>query len=245
MDNQNPLIPLASGQEFSFSCHPEVDCFNACCRDLNQFLSPYDILCLKNGLGISSGEFLDQHASLHTGPGTGLPVAGLIPGPELACRFVGPEGCGVYGYRPGSCRIYPLARAAGMGEDGRPVERYYVLREPHCLGFSGGKQWTREAWLENQGLLPYNRFNDLFMSLIALKTKQEPGPLDKRRKELFVLACYDLDTFGVRLAAGDLPGLEGIPQSAFDKAGQGGTSLLEFSVNWAARTLFGEDRWNR
>ena len=52
------LTPISPQDTFRFSCSPVVVCFNECCRDLNQFLTPYDILRLKNHLGLSSGEFL-------------------------------------------------------------------------------------------------------------------------------------------------------------------------------------------
>ena len=37
---------------FRFSCHPGVACFNRCCADVNIFLTPYDVLRMKNRLGI-------------------------------------------------------------------------------------------------------------------------------------------------------------------------------------------------
>ena len=40
---ENDMIPLARDDQFQFACGPEVPCFNACCRDLNQFLTPYDL----------------------------------------------------------------------------------------------------------------------------------------------------------------------------------------------------------
>ena len=71
------IIPLAADTAFPFDCSPAVPCFNACCRDLNQALSPYDILRLKNKLGLSSGQFLKTHTLRHIGPETGLPVVSL------------------------------------------------------------------------------------------------------------------------------------------------------------------------
>ena len=46
----NPIRPLDTSQPFCFACSPKVPCFNACCRDLNQVLTPYDVLCLKRFL---------------------------------------------------------------------------------------------------------------------------------------------------------------------------------------------------
>ncbi|MDA8405004.1 MAG: YkgJ family cysteine cluster protein, partial [Desulfobacteraceae bacterium] len=45
------LIP--DGDTFAFRCHPGAACFNQCCRNLNFFLNPYDIIRLKKHLNIS------------------------------------------------------------------------------------------------------------------------------------------------------------------------------------------------
>jgi len=76
---ENRLIPLDPNAPFRFSCSPEAVCFNECCRDLNQALTPYDVLRLKRKLGISSQHFLQQYTRRHAGPGSGLPVVTLIP----------------------------------------------------------------------------------------------------------------------------------------------------------------------
>ena len=58
LKNQKRLKP---DSRFKFSCQPGVTCFNQCCRDVNILLTPYDVLRLKNRLGISSGEFLKKY----------------------------------------------------------------------------------------------------------------------------------------------------------------------------------------
>ena len=49
---------LNASDTFEFRCHPGVSCFNLCCRNLNLFLNPYDVIRLKQNLGISSSEFI-------------------------------------------------------------------------------------------------------------------------------------------------------------------------------------------
>ena len=58
---ENELTPLSADDAFTFGCNPGVACFNECCRDLNQFLTPYDILRLKNHLNLSSSAFLERY----------------------------------------------------------------------------------------------------------------------------------------------------------------------------------------
>ena len=91
---ENNMIPLSLNDTFKFSCSKKVPCFNECCRDLNQFLFPYDILRMKNRLGLPSNLFLERYTSEHTGPETGLPIITFKTDPfkELKCPFVDPSG---------------------------------------------------------------------------------------------------------------------------------------------------------
>ncbi|MFC1817173.1 MFS transporter [Thermodesulfobacteriota bacterium] len=98
----NNIIPIAPSETFLFSCSRPVACFNDCCQDLNQFLTPFDILRLKNRLGIPSNVFLERFTTEHIGPKSGLPVITLKadPASQPKCPFVTPAGCSVYEDRP-------------------------------------------------------------------------------------------------------------------------------------------------
>ena len=193
----NHMIPLSQNDRFTFSCARNVPCFNECCRDLNQFLTPYDILRLKSRLGLSSSRFLERYASQQIGPETGLPVIILKtndPG-ALKCPFVTPSGCSVYEDRPSSCRTYPLMRLASRSRDtGETTERFILLKESHCLGFNQGRTWTVNEWIESQKVSFYNEMNDMLLELIALKNRR-PGSLDIKSRFYFHMALYDIDTF--------------------------------------------------
>jgi len=237
------ISALGLDDGFTFSCSREVPCFNECCRDLNQFLTPYDMACLKNGLGMSSGEFLETHTLQHTGPETGLPVVTLKPDGstgEAVCPFVTNEGCRVYHFRPGSCRTYPLMRLASRSrETGKVSEHYALLCEPHCLGFQKGETRTVREWLKSQGLDEYNKMNDLFMELISLKNQQMPGPMDIKSRHMFHLACYDLDNFRDRLFG---KGRLNASHSEFvepDALKNDDIELLKFAVTWVKNNVFG------
>jgi hypothetical protein len=54
------------GDRFQFLCHRDMECFTRCCAALSLVLMPYDILRLKNRLGISSEEFLNTHTEMRT-----------------------------------------------------------------------------------------------------------------------------------------------------------------------------------
>ena len=65
---ENTMIPLSLNHTFSFLCSERVPCFNECCKDLNQALTPYDILRLKKHMGLPSSSFLERYTSQHIGP---------------------------------------------------------------------------------------------------------------------------------------------------------------------------------
>ena len=238
---ENPLVPIALDEPFEFACSPQVPCFNACCRDLNQFLTPYDILRLKTGLGMSSGRFLETYTSLHTGPETGLPVITLTPAQtdERECPFLTAAGCRVYADRPASCRMYPIARAVTRSrETGRLTEHYALLKEPHCLGFRQGKPRTVRQWLADQGLEPYNRYNDLMMEIISLKNSRRPGPLDMASRHCLYLALYDLDAFRTSIRDGGLLENHPVAEAEMAAAATDDLALLKLGLNWLKQTLF-------
>jgi hypothetical protein len=239
---EKELIPLSPEDRFRFSCSPAVSCFNACCRDLNQILTPYDIIRLKNHLGLESHVFLDRYTVSHVGPETGLPVIVLRQDPknELKCPFVTEEGCAVYKDRPGSCRIYPLARGVFRSrETGRMTEQYVLLQESHCNGCDRGKEWTVQEWIHDQEIAIYNQMNDLLMEIISLKNKTHPHPLDFRERHLFHLVCYDVDAFRRQVFENHLLRDADTEQLAAVKTDD--TALMKLGVEWLAKALFGTD----
>lgn len=236
------MIPLLPGERFRFNCSPEVPCFNECCRDLNQFLTPYDILRLKNGLGLTSGEFMDRYTITHVGPETGLPVVSLKqdPSQDMQCPFVRPAGCAVYPDRPSSCRMYPLARALSRSrETGETTEHFALLKEPHCKGFDDSEAMTAGDWISRQGLEIYNAMNDRLMTLISLKNRLLPGALEPRLADLFRLALYDLDNFRQAIFEQDLLAGLNVEDDLLTKIRTDDVALLELSLKWVRFKLFG------
>ncbi|MGD9022319.1 MAG: YkgJ family cysteine cluster protein [Deltaproteobacteria bacterium] len=227
---------------FSFSCHPGIGCFNRCCRDLNQFLTPYDILRLKQGLKISSGEFLKRYTTHHIGPASGLPIVTLkMPEHEdLCCPFVSEAGCTVYPDRPGSCRIYPLARIVERSPKHPSCHEYYiVIHEPHCLGFTEPKTWTVKEWKQNQEFGLYNEMNDLLMNIIALKNRSGSKRLADDQNALFYLACYDVDGFRDYVFEKRLWERQPIGEEALKALGSDDVQMMRFGIEWIKGSLFG------
>ena len=237
--NEN-VVPIKPEERFRFACSPEVACFNECCRDLNQFLYPYDVLRLKKGLGLSSGEFLERYTIQHIGPESGLPVVALkATDPErLTCPFVTEKGCRVYPDRPSSCRIYPLMRAISRNrETGKMTERFMLLMEPHCLGFQAPKEQTVRQWVIDQDIAVYNRINDRLMDIISMKNRLHPGALDLETRRRFYTALYDLDEFRNRLFSQPLANNFEVDPEKLRAAETDDTTLLEVGIEYVKKVL--------
>ncbi len=223
---------------FQFACHRSIACFNHCCRDLNQALTPYDVLRLRRRLEITSGEFLLRYAREHIGPETGLPIVSLRfeDDPQRACPFVTDAGCRVYEARPASCRLYPLARAVRRSRsDGHTSIHYAILQEAHCRGFAESRTQTVQAWIDAQDLATDFEMNDALMELIALKNRLRPGPLSAEHRQWLRTVLYDLDLFRRRVAAGERMPLAGEPHPDSDDD----LDWLKWALHWVRLNLFG------
>ncbi|MCK5162507.1 MAG: YkgJ family cysteine cluster protein [Desulfobacula sp.] len=236
------MIPVSPQNLMNFNCHYKNECFNDCCRDLNQALTPYDVLRLKNNLGMSSPDFLKTYTSLHYGPGSGLPVIEFKPNPATgyACPFVTADGCSVYEDRPGSCRMYPLARAiARSRQTGEITEYFALIEEPHCKGFGKKTGQTVKEWLKGQNVDKYNEENDKLMELISLKNQILPGKLEGVQSDMFYLGLYDLDEFLKQIVEKDLLSEFSLSKDLLARIKTDDEALLNLGIDWVKFKLFG------
>jgi hypothetical protein len=197
---------------------------------------------LKNSLGISSQDFLKTYTALHYGPESGLPVIEFKPNPDKGyeCPFVTPQGCSVYEDRPGSCRMYPLARAITRSRQTGEINQYFALiEEPHCKGFGKGKGQSVEQWLKGQNVDRHNKENDKLMELISLKNKIMPGKLEGLQTDIFYLALYDLDEFRAQIFEKDLLKSFSIPDGILRIITTDDEALLNLGIDWVKYRLFG------
>ncbi|MFO7967119.1 MAG: YkgJ family cysteine cluster protein [Archaeoglobaceae archaeon] len=190
VNNIDTSKSLTLDDKLQFSCHPGIKCFNKCCGDLSLFLTPYDIIRMKNNLGITSTEFLKDYTKCNMGENSGLPVVFLKMKDDESCPFVTDEGCSIYKDRPSSCRLYPLARMKSHNK-----EYYHIVKEDHCKGFEEDKEWTVREWLEDQEGDTFNEMNDLFMEVISGKLKNPDKQLTDKELKMFYMACYNIDKF--------------------------------------------------
>lgn len=216
--------------KFKFSCHENLDCFKKCCRDINIFLTPFDVLRMKNKLNLTSGEFLKTYSHVLKVPGSGFPVVILkMREDNLVCPFITDYGCQVYHVRPWSCRMAPI-EVRGNGEYGIAFEK------SRCHGLNEAREWTVKEWMDNQGLEDYIEPEELF-GQIPLKIKSTGHEkLDQVMMEMVLVGCYDLDRFRKILV--DQPELlDGQLDDSVELIMQDDTSLMKYAFKWLPNNL--------
>jgi len=236
------MQPIQDGR-FRFACHRSLPCFTKCCANLNLVLTPYDVVRIKNRLNLSSKVFLEKYTTSHVDENYGVPVVKLRMNDDKdrRCPFLSPEGCTIYEDRPGACRIYPLGRAASkIREKDKAGEYYFMVKEPHCLGFNEDKEWTVEEWIKDQGLDEYNAMNDLFMDITAGRNSRAIKALGDQRLSMFYMACYSLDEFRRFVFESTFLERFVIDQDIIDRIKVDDIELMKFGYKWLQFALFGE-----
>lgn len=200
-DSMAHIAPMRVGlkSRFKFQCHPGVPCFTKCCRGINIILTPYDIIRLKNRLGLSSEEFLAIYTEPHIMEKTDLPVVTLklLDDEAQSCPFVREEGCLVYEDRPTTCRYYPLGVASLTHKEGADDEGFYFfVDEAHCKGFEEDKTWTVAEWRRDQGVDRHDEINAEWTDLLVRKRSFPQNiKLTEQSKQMFFMVSYNIDKF--------------------------------------------------
>jgi Fe-S-cluster containining protein len=245
-ENRSTIKPAARGEgimpihgTFNFKCGPGVGCYTRCCGDVTIVLTPYDILRLKNRLGISSEDFIDRYTLPLTKPDSGLPVFVLKmgDGPGKRCPFVSTdEGCSVYSERPWACRMYPLDTRDG--EEGE--EEYFVTADPQqCLGLLEGHSLTAEEWEKGQGLDVYRDVEELFNQITSAQRVWGDHKLEGKVQNMVLLACYNTERFRKFVFESNFLKLFDLSQEQIDILKSNDLELLKLGFKWLQFGLLG------
>ncbi|MBC2711971.1 MAG: YkgJ family cysteine cluster protein [Desulfosarcina sp.] len=192
--------PLKKTDTFNFRCHRELTCFNQCCRNLNLFLYPYDVLRLRKGLNMDSDRFLETHVDVVLRKGNHFPdvLLRMADNESKTCPFLSDAGCTVYPDRPDTCRTFPVEH--GMLFKDRPGASEIVsfFRPPDfCQGRYEGQSWTLSRWADDQGAVTYNQMTARWATIKALFQKDPWGPegLNSSKGKMAFMAAYNIDRF--------------------------------------------------
>ncbi|MBL7190723.1 YkgJ family cysteine cluster protein [bacterium] len=233
---------LTEDDTFKFACRPGISCFNDCCGDVNIFLTPYDILKMKNWLGISSEEFLDKYTITPIDKNQTYPVVLLKmrENEKKTCHFAAPEGCTIYDDRPWACRIYPLGMASPGENDEIEQEFYFVLREDVCKGHEENNTWRVGEWIVDQGLEKYDEFGQLFKEITLHDYFRQGKSLNPQKIEMFHMVCYNLDKFRQFIKESTFLNRFNLEDVSKDQLMEDDEYLLRFGFRWLKFALFGD-----
>lgn len=240
-----PGTPLAKGDRFAFRCHPDIGCFNQCCRNLNLFLYPYDVVRLKNRLGISSDAFLDRHVDVVMRPDNHFPevLLRMADNAEATCPFLSGAGCEVYPDRPGTCRDFPVEHGVRFDADSGRSELIHFFRPPDfCLGKAEDRTWTLEDWAEDQEAESYNRQTLRWIEIKRLFIRDPWGPEgpNGQRARMAFMAAYNIDRFREFVFNSSFSKRFKVKPAALKRARIDDDALLAIGLAWIELFVWGK-----
>ena len=232
IDDQNKMDFQS---RLNFKCHPGVKCFTNCCADVTIFLTPYDVVRLKNRLGISSEEFMDKYTHLLTREKQIIPlvVLKMSENEKKNCPFVTENGCTVYEDRPWACRMYPL--------DVDEQEQFSVVAKAHqCFGLQEPEEMRVIEWLEDQGVMDYQRVNNYYAEITSHPKLKDLDIENDRIRQMVYLATYDLDRFRNFVLSSRFKDLFEFEDDLLERIRVDDTDLLKLGLDWIKFGLFAE-----
>lgn len=240
-DHKTDLVPdgrtSIGSNPFQFHCHPGVSCYKFCCRKLEMYLYPYDVVRLKNRLKMHSSEFMRTHTRVASGAHPYFPaiMLNMADNAEATCPFLGEQGCEVYVDRPSACRTYPLERAVEKpGDKKRLQEHYFMTHHAYCMGHDEEYTYTVRQWERDQGLYDYNMMNDLWAEVDAFfatnpwQGEGAAGP----KQQLAFMVCYNIDDFRSYCSRHNLLKMFRLPRDRRRGIERDDAELLKFGFDW-------------
>jgi len=235
---------LAPGEQFGFRCHSDLACFNQCCRNLNLFLYPYDVLRLRRQLEISSDEFIERYVDLVLRKEQHFPevLLRMADNQEHTCPFLSPQGCSVYPDRPDTCRTFPVEQGALYDAATGHSKAVSYLRPPDfCLGQLEDQQWTTDTWAKDQEAAVYNQMTMRWAEIRSLFQKKPwgaEGPNGPKAKMAF-MAVYNIDSFREFIFGSSFLKRYKVKSNLKLKIRKNDKALLLFGFEWIKSFIWG------
>jgi len=235
-EEQSKKVLYTLDDQFKFACHRGLACYNTCCRDINIFLTPYDVLRIRKNTGLSSEEFLEKYTVKFLSE-EGLPLVMLRMNDDehKTCPFVTPEGCSIYQDRPWSCRMYPVFPTSYEEKE------FLIEEKAACLGFREDQQSTTRQWKKDQQIDVYDKINEGYKEITHHAYFESGNRLNKGKTKLVYNSCYDLDAFKRFVFESRFLEIYDVEQEVIEKIKNDDEELLSFSYRWVRFSLFSED----
>ncbi|MFC1876143.1 YkgJ family cysteine cluster protein [Thermodesulfobacteriota bacterium] len=235
---------LRGADRFTFQCRPELACFNQCCRNLNLFLYPYDVIQLKHELGISADIFLEEYVDVVMRKGNFFPDVLLRMSDEKdrACIFSDVSGCRVYQDRPYTCRTFPVEYGLQYHGGSRKPEVIGFFRPPEfCLGRQETHDWTLQTWSDDQGAAKHQQMSKQWSEVKGLFQKDpwgREGPQGRRAKMAF-MASYNMEAFRTFVFESSLLKRCKVKADLLKKIQRDDVDLMLFGFDWIKLFVWG------
>jgi len=244
---ESPVVPeqFDENHVIHFNCYKGIECFNACCRNIDITLTPYDILRLKKRLGLSSGEFLKQYT--YPFEFNKNSIAGVKMDPvegRTECQFMTGEGCSVYSDRPTACRYYPVGLlSTRRADENFDRASYALVQEDHCKGHLEEREITIADYRKEQGLEEYDEHGRGWRQLILKMKSAGPaiGSLSRSSLQFFFMACYDIDRFREFVKSEGFNATFDIDEDTRQALYADDLALLKFGERMILQIMFGEE----
>lgn len=243
----SPVLPqtIEGNATIQFRCHKGIDCFNACCKNIDISLTPYDVVRMKKRLGMTSGEFLVKYTYPYEMEKDGIAGIKLQPVEGgSACQFMTDEGCSIYEDRPTACRYYPVALLSLRRQDEFTDRTAYALvQEAHCHGHQEDRKLTVDEYRKEQGVEEYDEFGRGWRQLILKKKSSGPtvGKPSQRSLQLFFIACYDVDQFREFIKSPSFDDVYEVDDAIKTKLYNDDVELMLFGQRFLAQVMFGDE----
>jgi len=244
---ESPVLPAQFDEDhvIKFRCHKDIECFNACCRNIDIMLTPYDIIRLKQRLGMTSSEFLKKYTFPFEFGANSLVGVKMHPVEDgTACQFMNDEGCSVYEDRPTSCRYYPVGLLSTRRSD-ENVDRasYALVEEDHCKGHFEDREITIRDYRKEQGVEEYDDHGRAWRQLVLKMKSAGPsiGNLSKTSLQFFFMASYDMDRFREFIKSEGFAATFEIDDELRQKLYEDELELMRFGDRMIRQIMFGEE----
>jgi Fe-S-cluster containining protein len=239
-----PGIRLEEGDVFHFQCHAGLACFNRCCRNLNLFLYPYDVLRLKRSLGVRSDQFLDRHVDVVLRPSKYFPdvLLRMDDSEEKTCPFLRETGCSVYPDRPDTCRTFPVEQGALYDAKTGRTRLVHFFRPPDfCLGRHEARVWTPRTWEQDQGAAVYHSMTLHWAEIQRLLGSNPWGSegIEGPKGKMAFMAAYNLDRFREFVFQSSFLQRFKVKMDQLKKIERDEAALLLFGFKWIKLYLWG------
>jgi Fe-S-cluster containining protein len=248
---QSSFVPeiLTEEHTIKFACHPGVSCFNACCKQADAMLAPYDVLRLKHTLGMSSEEFLKEYTVPWEIDSDGIIGVKLKTNEDKHCLLMTEAGCSVYDDRPAACRYYPFGlMGVKHTEASTDEQNYFRIEEEHCKGhlqenfLPETREITLGEYRKTQGVEEYDELNLDWIRLLLKKKSAGPsvGKPSAESLQIMFMATYDLDRFKRFINSSNFKSVYDVSDDIYAELENDDIALLKFGYRFLFQILFGE-----